>query len=113
MIRKTDDFTPRPNLRGGEGTLEFHELLTPEELAGKITLFSRVVMPPHSSIGYHPHLENVEYYCILKGEGIFQEPDGSVSKVVAGDVCLIQRGQSHGLSNPGNAPLEMLAVIVE
>lgn len=113
MIRKTDDFTLRTNLRGGEGSLEFHTLLTPDELAGKVTLFARVVMPPHSSIGYHPHLENVEYYCILSGEGLFQEPDGSSVPVSAGDVCLIRRGESHGLSNPGNHPLVMLAVIVE
>ena len=113
MIRKSDEFEIRTNLRGGQGALEFHTLLTSEELSGKITLCSKIVMPPHSSIGYHPHLENVEYYCILKGNGVFQEPDGSYTDVSSGDVCLIRRGQSHGLANPSDEPLELLAMIVE
>lgn len=113
MIRKTDEFTPRVNARGGKGTLEFHTLLTPEECAGKVTLCSRVVLPPHSSIGYHAHTTDVEYYCILKGRGVFTDENGVDNAVSDGDVCLIRKGQSHGLRNDSEAPLEMLALMVE
>lgn len=113
MIRKTDAYTPRTNARGGEGTIEFHTLLTPEECAGRVTLCSRVVLPPHTSIGYHAHTDDVEYYCILKGRGVFTDENGAEKAVGGGDVCLIKRGQSHGLANPYEAPLEMLALMVE
>lgn len=113
MIRKTDEFTPRTNARGGVGTIEFHTLLTPEECAGKVNLCSRIVLPPHSSIGYHAHTADVEYYCILKGRGVFTDENGVDNDVADGDVCLIRRGQSHGLANHSGEPLEILALIVE
>ena len=113
MIRKTDEFTPRTNARGGVGTIEFHTLLTPEECAGKVTLCSRIVLPPHTSIGYHPHPNDVEYYCILRGTGVFTDENGVDNEVSDGDVCLIRKGQFHGLANNSDAPLEMLALMVE
>lgn len=113
MIRKTDECVLRSNARGGVGTIEMHTLLTPEECAGKVTLCSRVVLPGHTSIGYHTHTDDVEYYCILKGNGIFTGTDGEPLRVVEGDVCLIQKGGSHGLENDGDEPLEMLALVIE
>ena len=113
MIRKSDEFTLRPNARGGEGAIEMHTLLTSEEVAGRVTLCSRVVVRPHSSIGYHAHPDDVEYYCILSGKGVFTGADGAPEPCAAGDVCLIHKGDSHGLENPNDEPLELLAVIVE
>lgn len=113
MVRKTDDFTPRTNVRGGEGTMEMHPLLSGDEMSGRMTLCARMVMPPHTSIGYHPHPDDVEYYCILKGSGVFRGADGQPETVGAGDVCMIRKGESHGLENPFDAPLEMLAMVFE
>lgn len=113
MIRKSDDFVLRPNARGGRGAIEMHTLLTPEECDGKVTACNRIVLPPQSSIGYHAHLEDVEYYCILKGKGVFYGADGCAVDAVEGDVCLIRRGESHGLENNSDEPLEILAIIVE
>lgn len=113
MIRKTDECVLRANARGGQGTIEMHTLLTPDECAGKVTLCSRVVLPPHASIGYHQHVDDVEYYCILKGCGIFRGADGEPTDIVEGDVCLIRKGESHGLENNSEEPLEMLALVIE
>lgn len=113
MIRKSDDFTPRANARGGRGTIEMHTLLTPEECAGKVTLCNRIVLPPQSSIGYHAHTTDVEYYIILKGKGVFTGEDGKAVEAVEGDVCLIKKGESHGLENNSEEALEILAIMVE
>lgn len=113
MIRKSDEFTLRANARGGRGAIEMHTLLTPDECAGCITACNRIVLPPQSSIGYHSHIEDVEYYYIMKGKGIFYGADGQAVDAVEGDVCLIRRGESHGLENNSDEALDILAIIVE
>ena len=113
MIRKTDECVLRPNARGGVGTIEMHTLLTSEECAGKVTLCARVVLPPRASIGYHAHTDDVEYYCVLKGSGIFRGADGEPVEAVEGDVCMIRKGESHGMENNTDMPLEILALVIQ
>ncbi len=110
MIRQTHT-TYAEHLRGGEGTIELRHILSKEELMGHGSMYAHVVLPPHASIGFHQHSDNTEPYYILKGEGIFVDNDGSRTPVKAGDVCVIEVGQSHAMENPGDEPLEMIALI--
>ena len=111
MIRKTSNSTVT-GMMGGKGSLEIREILPKNELMGHGTLFSRTVLPPGSSIGFHQHVGNTEPYYILKGTGIFVDNDGSRIEVGAGDVCLIQCGESHALENNGDEDLEIIALII-
>ena len=111
MVRKAI-FETKYNLRGGNGPIYYNHILTADELMGHGTLFSRTILPPGSSIGVHQQVGNTEPYYILKGNGIFIDADGSRIEVGAGDVCVIQCGESHGLENNSDEDLEIIALII-
>ena len=111
MIRKTETVFV-PNLRGGEGTIEIRHILSKNELMGHGSMYAHVIIPPHSSLGFHQHVENTEPYYVLKGTGIFVDNDGSRTEINPGDVCTIEGGQSHAIENPGDAPLEIMALVI-
>lgn len=110
MVRKTQ---PREvqNARGGEGSVVFYDVLQEEELLGHGSLYAKVVVKPHSSIGWHKHVTNTEPYFILSGKGIFVDNDKSRTEVGPGDACLIEVGQCHALENPYDEELVMMALI--
>lgn len=111
MIRKTETVFV-PNLRGGEGTIEIRHILSKDELMGHGTMYAHVVIPPHSSLGFHQHVGNTEPYYVLKGNGIFVDNDGSRTEIHPGDVCVIEVGQSHAVENPNEEPLEIMALVI-
>ena len=88
-----------------------HRVNTEEELLGAARLYARVVLPPGTSVGVHTHTGETEPYYILKGTGMFTEPDGSVVEVHEGDCCIIEPGQSHGIANESDEDLEFMALI--
>lgn len=91
MIRKPEGII-KEHAQGGEGSVEFFHVLNADELMGHGTLYAKVVVKPHSSIGYHQHAGNTEPYYILKGRGIFTDNDGTRTEVGPGDACLILPG---------------------
>ena len=98
MVRKTE-VTIAEGLRGGKGQVEFHHIVSKDELNGHGSMYAMGILKPGCSVGYHQHTENTEPYFILKGKGIFTDDDGSRTEVGPGDVCYIEVGQSHGLEN--------------
>lgn len=100
------------NARGGKGSIEMHHFLEEDELLGHATLFAKVVVKPHSSIGWHQHVGNTEPYAIIKGEGIFIDNDESRTVVKSGDVCVINVGESHSLENNTDEDLEIIAIVL-
>ena len=110
MIRKTR-YEVKEHAQGGEGSVEFNHILEKEEFFGHARLFSHTVIPPGCGIGVHTHVKATEPYYILKGKAEFIDADGSVTVVGPGDVCVIDPGQSHGIRNPFDEPMEMIALI--
>ena len=88
MVRKTTKRVVE-NARGGAGTVEFHDILAPEEFNGHGRLYAKTVIKPHSSIGFHVHEADTEPYYILEGHGVFVDNDKSRTEVGPGDVCVI------------------------
>jgi mannose-6-phosphate isomerase-like protein (cupin superfamily) len=111
MIRR-EEARRVDNARGGEGSVYFYDILGKDELMGHGSLYARVVIPPHCSIGVHFHEHNTEPYYILSGEGVFTDVDGSRTRVTAGDICTIPVGTSHGLANEGEEDLVIMALII-
>lgn len=111
MIRKPE-IVHAANMRGGEGTVEIRHILSKEELMGHGGMYAHVIFPPHSSLGFHQHVGNTEPYYVLKGKGIFVDNDGSKTEIHPGDVCVIEVGQSHGIENPFDEPLEIMALVI-
>jgi len=110
MIKKTRCET-RENVRDGKGKIEFQHIVDVEDLNGHGTLYAKIIMEPHSSIGRHQHVGCTEPYYILSGKAIFEDNDGTKNGVGPGDVCTIRCGESHAISNPYDEPMEMIALI--
>lgn len=111
MVRKATIVT-KEHLRDGEGSAEIHHYLTGDELMGHAKMFAKVVVKPHSSIGWHQHVGDTEPYCILKGEGVFIDNDKSRTVVKPGDVCVIEVGQWHSIENNTEEDMEMIALVL-
>lgn len=111
MVRKVTS-TVAQNMKGGKGSLEIREIMPKNELMGHSSLFAHIVVAPHSSIGYHRHVANTEPYYILKGTGVFEDNEHTRTTVGPGDVCLIRCGESHGLENETDEPLELIALVL-
>lgn len=112
MIRKPEVVIV-DNLRGGEGSIEIHHILTKEELKGHGKMYAKIVIHPHCSIGYHQHETDCEPLFILSGKGIFTDNDGNSVEVGSGDVCTMEIGEKHGIKNASETEdLVMMAFVM-
>jgi len=100
----------KERMRDGEGTTRLLYLL---DAAGEknARMFAEVTLKPGSSIGYHKHDSETEYYFILSGTGTVND-DGKEVQVKQGDSIITGNGASHSIKNTGTAPLVFHAVIV-
>ena len=110
MVRKENGVRIE-HLRGGRGYVTVYHVLTREELRGHGSMYARVVLPPGSSVGWHTHVGDTEPYYILRGEADFIDNDGSVTRVTAGDVCILLPGQSHSIENNSDGEVHLMALI--
>ena len=101
----------RENVRGGEGTLVFHDFLLAEESFGVGKLFSRTVIPAGASIGEHRHEGEFEVYYVLSGV-VEALDNGSWIALHAGDTHVCASGESHALRNFGSTEAEVLMLIL-
>ena len=103
----------REKPRGGTGIVSYLHMV---ESGGKthknIEMLAEMNLPPGASIGNHAHTENMEVYIILEGKGIIND-NGTEKPVSKGDVVVTGNGDTHGLSNTGDVPLVVQAVIVK
>ncbi|MGI6686732.1 MAG: cupin domain-containing protein [Bacillota bacterium] len=113
MLRRRDQFfiEQQPHLKGGQGCVELHHILTKQEMLGSGRLFAISILPPGSTIGYHQHSGEFEVYYILKGKGQLIL-NGNVIELNPGDMTCCGDGDSHGLENVGEGNLEYIAVIL-
>jgi mannose-6-phosphate isomerase-like protein (cupin superfamily) len=104
---KTED---KEKMRGGEGSVHFTHIIDSDKIPhGK--LMSEIVLKPGSSIGEHSHVNETEYYIILRGTGTVN--DNGVLKIVnAGDVVITGGGASHNIKNTGTEDLVFHAIII-
>jgi len=92
---------------GGVGHIQFCRVVETGGLAGGVNFIDHAVLAPGVSIGRHRHGEGEEeLYLVLAGEGVMWR-DGEEFVVRAGDLIRNAPGGTHGLHNPGPAPLEI------
>lgn len=113
MVRKQADqtVTVNENMRGGDGKIRLEAMLTAAELYGKGRLFSRVVVKPGCSIGFHRHENEMEAYVVVSGGGEYDD-NGTTVYISEGDVTLTVDGEGHGVINNADADLVLLALIL-
>lgn len=98
-------------IQNGKGTCRIKHLTDKEGMYGHGRMFAHVTIPAGCSIGDHPHVDETEFYYIIKGEGVFND-NGTEKIVHAGDICATGYGEVHGLENKTGEDLEMIALIV-
>ena len=111
LVRKNQQgLQQRENMRGGEGTVDIHHILSGDDLPAHSRLAARVVLRPGCSIGEHEHGGEAELFYILSGMGVALDGDRE-REVGAGDMLVTANG-THAIKNTGSDDLEMLAVII-
>jgi mannose-6-phosphate isomerase-like protein (cupin superfamily) len=111
MIKKLESLPAqvKENIRGGIGKALAVDYLRPDEMAG-VLMASRITLDPGASVGEHLHPDTEELYLLLEGKGV-GFLDGESFEVGPGDAWLCKAGHTHGLANPGTAPLAFFAVL--
>jgi len=98
-------------IQNGNGMTHLRDLTNKEGLYGHGRLFAHMTVEPGNSFGYHQHLNEVEFFYILKGEGVFCD-NGEEIVVRPGDLCVTGHQEHHSMENRTNEPLELLALII-
>ncbi|MGN1349752.1 MAG: cupin domain-containing protein [Anaerovoracaceae bacterium] len=88
------------------------ELLSQQQMDGKIGLFADVTIAPGGHLDYHEHHGETETYYILEGQGAYND-NGEVRTVKAGDVTFCEDGNGHGVSCTGDEALRFIALIIK
>lgn len=111
IVRENEQvLQPRDNMRGGDGTVDIHHILTEADLPRKSRLYARIVLKPGCSIGQHEHVGEAELFYILSGTGLALDGDRE-REIRAGDALITNNG-IHAIKNAGKDDLIMLAVII-
>jgi mannose-6-phosphate isomerase-like protein (cupin superfamily) len=100
----------KEKMRDGEGSVRLTHFVEPGT-EKNCRMLAEVTLEPGSSIGYHRHDTETEYYIILSGNGTVND-GGKEAPVKAGDVMVTGNGASHGIKNTGAVPLVFQAIIV-
>ena len=98
-------------IQQGQGLVHVKDLTDKAGLYGHGRLFAHMTVEPGNSFGYHQHLNEVEFFYILKGEGVFCD-NGEEIVVRPGDLCVTGHQEHHSMENRTNEPLELLALII-
>lgn len=84
-----------------------NRLLTAEALRQPGAWLQIVVIPPGSHVPAHHHETSVEVYHVLSGICEIVVNDDLIT-VGPGDTMLMEPGDIHALTNPGDEPFELL-----
>lgn len=113
MIRKRNDMLSEAvsHVKGGRGTLNMINILSPDELYGTGRFFGLTVIPPGCSTGPHTHTGEFETYYIIKGKARLND-NGVFYDLLPGDMAQCPSGSSHAIENIGEEDLEYLSAIL-
>ena len=104
MFKQHAAFTSevRPAMRGGDGSVE---------MGSPARMYSRLVLRPGCSIGWHVHENEEEIFYILAGQARI---DDNGTEVIAsvGDSVITRSGEGHSVACEGTDTLEILACII-
>jgi len=112
-IGHTDPSRYRPSkaVHGGPGQLDFFTLLDQRALDTNLQFLHRGILQPKSGIGHHFHNTCEEMFVIFDGEAQFTI-DGRTSLLKGAAGAPNRLGQSHGIYNPTDKPVEWMNINV-
>lgn len=98
-------------IQKGKGECHIKHLTDKAAMYDHARMFAHVTIPVGCSIGDHPHVDETEFYYIIKGEGVFND-NGTEVVLKAGDLGATGYGEGHSIENRSDEPMEMIALIV-
>ena len=112
MIRQADDrkMEVRDRMREGPGSVTIRHFFEKSDFTAPVRLCAQLTLPAGAGIGMHTHTGEDEIYIVTRGSGLLDDGKQK-SRVKAGDSVLTGKGASHAITNEGNEPLELIAVI--
>ncbi|MBR4727640.1 MAG: cupin domain-containing protein [Clostridia bacterium] len=113
MVIRTEDckIEQRPQMRGGDGTVQITHFVGKEALLGKGRLFARITLAPGCSIGEHVHEGDSELFVVERGCPTYD--DGGVSvEAKPGDVLICPPETAHAIKNNTAETVDLIALIV-
>ena len=97
-------FPPESAFRG----LDIRYVITSDTTPlNKKTVFGRAIFPKGAMHGRHRHMGAEEIIYIISGRGKALS-DGKVYDVVSGSIQYVPQGETHGIKNPYDEPLEIV-----
>ena len=114
MVRKSEEkLVERADHKfGADGYITVRSLTNSiEELNGKGRVFAHTTVAPHSGIGFHMHDGDTEIYYVLSGKAEYND-NGTIVPIGPGDVTFTPSGTGHGINNPNDEPLDIIALII-
>jgi mannose-6-phosphate isomerase-like protein (cupin superfamily) len=100
----------KEHMRGGEGNVHF-AYFVPNDTEKNARMLAELTLAPGSSIGYHQHDNETEYFIFIAGSGVVVD-NGEEFPIKAGDVMITGNGGAHSVENTGTVPLVFNALIV-
>lgn len=113
MIRKNSEMVvdEKVELLGGAGTVYMKHIYKADELDAKTRICCEVTLPPHTSVGAHPHKGEEEVYYITKG--VATVDDNGVEKTLnVGDAMHTGNGLYHSIANNTDEEVQFVALVV-
>jgi len=113
LFRKQDQkVSYRENMRDGQGTIMFNELLPKQFLNGKGRLFSLITVEPGCSIGFHVHENESETYYVIDGSLVYNDNNEKEYVIQEGDCVYNGNMRGHSVRNEGKSKAVVLALIL-
>lgn len=113
MIKKKEErrCEVRSGAFGGRGEIPRTHIFEADETFGRCRLMIESVVPPGASVGSHVHDKDTELYYVL--EGRLTVIENGVSHILGpGDASFTGGGDSHEYRNDSDAPVRMLAIVI-
>ncbi len=101
----------RPHAHGGDGEVILYHLADPEQTFNHCRLLCRTVLHPGSTMGYHVHEGEMEFFYVLKGALAIDNKEEEVL-VYPGDAFVTKEGEGHTIRVLGDEIAEYLALVV-
>ena len=107
MIRKMNEqrtFTRSPGV-------DIRVLVEPTEMYEAGRLYALITIAPGASLAVHRHEGEMESFYVAKGT-CRVEDNGETSYMAEGDVIVTLDAETHAVSNDGDEPVELIALII-
>ena len=113
MIRRKDEFAKeeRTAMRGGNGTVKMEHIWKKGDgLNSNVRMYSKLILEPGTSIGYHVHENEEEIFFVVSGRAEVDD-NGVKSVLETGDSIVTRGGEGHSIAALGDETLVVLAMI--